>query len=462
MGILDKVKEKHMDKEFVIKEDNKGISIRTQNGTELHWKVLDRYGELRDLTDEEIFEFSFLLDFLINEGILQEYEGKFVEVYEDFFSEGKTYYLYVSESLFEDSEEGDVKRKIKEKNLEILSKSSRWNRKIISREEYFELIEKIKKTKRTAILFDGGIRVLDWKTIYILEEFLTEEGLTVGERAFKYIQGFKGVRYEHNADLERKKLKKQTMYFVGKNTWGNFVYLDVKNAYYSIYREYGINILYWTIGEDSIIYKKGDRNRNNQRYIQLFEELEREGKLVKNAVVGILTSTHMRVIEKGELLRKEKRVRNLGLFNFVNDYLRMAFSLAYYYIWGKESIVYINTDGMIIKVESEADYQRIIDTIKLFDLLGLELRVKAEGEGGVLDFGVYRVGDTKTKNYDRYRNRYLKYKQKFNLINTLFTTDELSKFVNLLRLKSKARKVIDIDFTKNYNKVIKRINWERL
>lgn len=169
-------------------------------------------------------------------------------------------------------------------------------------------------------------------------------------------------------------------------------YIDIKSAYWSI-----INAVGWDV----------DYNPNKwlSRATVLDDFPLIENKIARSCLVSVTAiepKSKKAVLTVADPEWKKNGmsgfIDNYGVINtlanpalqkIVSDVLNAIASQA------KEAgAIYIHTDGYIAPNEYIAGH--IIDIIQNW---GLEARVKAEGKGGVVSHGVYKVGNEQSKNY---------------------------------------------------------------
>jgi hypothetical protein len=155
---------------------------------------------------------------------------------------------------------------------------------------------------------------------------------------------------------------------------GEFIFIDLKSAYYQVYRRLWLNVPY-------------PRGFGSLSLMPVAEAL-REWKQARNSVVGVCASREAIGIRGQE--RKALKIRNKylspGLWATVQAILHAIATLALFH-----GAVYINTDGYIFP--SSSAWLDFTDT-----LLGLnfEWEFRAIGDGVIAGWNSYQVGDKST------------------------------------------------------------------
>ncbi|NPA54087.1 MAG: hypothetical protein GXO21_05400 [Aquificae bacterium] len=274
--------------------------------------------------------------------------------------------------------------------------------------DFLELVEISKKIKRGV---RGSNFVKDFinKFVYIDKDSVLDNGLTAGEMAMQFLKrhNIKGRIYS-TVEREKQFLHKNTQPIYYNSKWvadwltiGNrfrefdLIYLDIKSAYWQLANRVGFDVYFWrSSNEAEFVFERG-RKRGYEK-----DEIA-EWKLARNSIIGILAKTEFDLIENGQIIKKEKRIRNVGLYAALNYILDGIFTL----IWKKfgDRLLYVNTDGCIIHGWEGREFIE-----RLFEILGLEYRMIV-GYGQVLGYGAYMVRSVdgkeqkKTKLYEKFQ-----------------------------------------------------------
>jgi hypothetical protein len=205
--------------------------------------------------------------------------------------------------------------------------------------------------------------------------------------------------------LNKKKLHYKTefktanaLYFPYKFTkgkfYGNFIKIDIKRCFYSIYSKIGIdaNIVANIDHDDKIIDIKscgqGILTKENSQIIKSLKDF----KTLRNAVYGLTRYCFVLYLYPGS--KTERRYIRTNLQNL--DLLVIIASLLHSIVepyWDK--IIYWNIDGGIVKAEIFEQLKRDIEE------LGFEIEViEQDSQVEILGLGSYAIGNFTTAHYE--------------------------------------------------------------
>lgn len=181
----------------------------------------------------------------------------------------------------------------------------------------------------------------------------------------------------------------------------NMVYLDISSCYQSIYSKF-LNVK----------YSRGLYLSKAYDYSSFFKDLPKQSK---TAVFGIMKANKVLTFNSKSVKAKRivSYVFNPDLIVFTYDLLQ---ALAYISV-NLYGAVYVNTDGYILDVENAKLFAEFLNS------LGFNVKVKGSGNAIVRAVGVYKVGNTETKNF-----KSIKYNRDKN--NLYLTSDEVKWIIN--------------------------------
>jgi hypothetical protein len=163
------------------------------------------------------------------------------------------------------------------------------------------------------------------------------------------------------------------MHYAGPQT-GDFLMIDLKSAYYQVYRRLWLNVPY-------------PRGFGSLSLMPVAEAL-REWKAARNSLVGVCASREAIGIRGQE--RKVLKIRNKylspGLWASVQAILHTIAAMALFH-----GAVYINTDGYIFPSSSGWE-----DFVMFLDALFVAWEFRAIGDGVIAGWNSYQVGDKST------------------------------------------------------------------
>ena len=202
----------------------------------------------------------------------------------------------------------------------------------------------------------------------------------------KYIKptGRKKPHYNKRVYMELKEGRPWHYLKVVPGRYPNYVLIDIRAAFLSIYRQFSFSMFYYNY-EDKIIFLQGPKIDN-----ETIEFLE-HNKRLRNALVGISGSTHRRVLVNHKIINMTTGGGNYSWALFILHFLQFVI----YEIEQSCNVVYVGTDSVCVPVGQIATVQGIL---KRYNLQG---RIEGQGEAHIISQGNYRVGKKQTFNYGR-------------------------------------------------------------
>ena len=164
------------------------------------------------------------------------------------------------------------------------------------------------------------------------------------------------------------------MHFAGERR-GRYAYVDVRSAYYAIYRRTSYDCRVW-ISDDEVVHVG-----RGGMLLSHGSEIFASDRLCRNSIVGIARTRRVVTVRHGERVVEEHatRMTSPGLWAYIAAELHTLARIAL-----DHGAVYVNTDGYIVP-ERQADA-----LIAAIGSLGYSATIRARGVAHLPGFGSFR------------------------------------------------------------------------